>query len=258
MVRKYSWPSNMIISQLTALRLRYFHEPWTEYLAANPVEVPGLRSILQECTGPHAEVVFDEPRTKTPSDPFAALSAELKLMILEHLDVPDVAHLRLASAAFRQLPQSYFHRLFLDKMPWVWDVQSLGVQAKDMDWYRLWCSLCAADGGDLSDEKERWWLKEVRGAAYQRVQKGLEERGVKWGNPEYHKTFQEWGPNNDEQCEKEVRQAYASGRWPGKKATEVNGLRNRRRVWKDVEEILRLIEVKNERNHRERLGSPEE
>lgn len=217
-----------------------------------------MQAVIDDCKQPHSAVVFDRPKTESSSDPFSSLSAKLRLMILELLGMKDVANLRLASSAFRQLPQSYFRHLIPVEMPWVWEVSALGVQARGIDWYKLWLALRSADGADLNDEKERLWLGKVRGEAYMRLQKEQEERGLKCGTEEYQKPFRERGPNYDEQCEREIREGYASGKWPGKKATEASGLRNRRRVWTDVEEILRRIEVKNERGDREKLGSPKE
>lgn len=176
-------------------------------------------------------------------------------MLLDHLDVKDVAKLRLASAAFRQLPQSFFRQLILRRMPWVWEIRSLNNQARGTDWYRLWLALSSADGGARRDEQERLGLSQVRRAAFSRVQDDLKQRGLEWGNPEFFNTFKERAPNYDEQAESEIREAYASGKWQRKKGTEINGLRNRRRVWEDVEEILRRIEVKNKKGLREHLGS---
>lgn len=236
----------------------YFHEPGTEYLAANPIDVPGLTTIINDCKGKHAEVVFAQTDHDTSSDPFALLSPELRLMILDLLPRQDVANLRLASSTFKQLPQSYFRKLVLHEMPWIWEVSPLQAQTNDLDWYRLWLALSAADGGALKDEEERSGLQQIRRDAYQRVQDELEQRGIEWGNEEYHRTFKEKAPNFDEQADGEIREAYASGRWPGKKSTEINGLRNCRRVWNDVQEILRRIEVKNRRGLREMVGSPED
>ena len=51
-------------------------------------------------------------------------------------------------------------------MPWVWEVEHLS--PKQVDWYRLWCKLKAADGGSCIDEKERQWLKEKRAYAIEK------------------------------------------------------------------------------------------
>lgn len=157
-------------------------------------------------------------------------------MLRDHLDGKDVGNLRLASPAFRQLPQTYFKHLILREMPWVWEARSAADSTEGvMGWYTLRLALCSADGGARKDEEERTWLAKVRRAAYTRVQDGLKKQGFEWGKPEYFKTFNERGPNYDEQAEKEISEAYASGRWPRRSAMEIKGLRDRRRVWEAVE-----------------------
>ena len=237
---------------------RYYHQPGTEYLAANPLNIPGLQAIVEKCRNRTSDIVFAAQGDNKPStkDPFTSLSPELRLIILNRLEIQDVANLRLASRSFRQLPQSYFHHLIQQQMPWVWELDTLIPQAKDIDWHALWLALSSADGGAQKDEAGRAGLQEARRAASGRLQAELEAKNLHWGNDEFFRIFRERGPNYDEQCEREIMEAYASGKWAkGNKETEVLGLRNRRRVWMDLLEILRRIEVKNEKGLRERCGS---
>lgn len=244
-------------SDTYAVVCRYYHDPGTEYLVADPVHVPRLADVFNECPQRESDLVFSsEPPQSTTTDPFAALPPELRFGLLPLLPIVDVASLRLASAAFRQLPQSYFHGLVLRNMPWIWEAQTLA--RSDTDWHKLWCQLSSADGGSLQDEQEREWLRKTRRAAYLRVREELKTRDISWGNPEYHKTFNELKPNFDDEADAEVKKAYAEGRIKGKKGTEINGLRNRRRIWRDCEEIVRRIGLKRDRGMAETLGSPEE
>lgn len=219
------------------------------------MDVPRLQQLLDECSERQSETVFRAPSDTEISnhDPFTALSAELRATLLERLEIGDVANLRLASRSVRQLPQSYFHHLILREMPWIWELRSSELQRPD--WYALWNALSATDGGSRKDEAERTWLKEVRRAALARIQNDLKQRGLAWGDKEYFETMKTRAPDYDEKAGREIREAYASGKWPGRKPTEINGLRNRRRVWECVEEILRRIEVKNRKGLREHLGS---
>ena len=67
-------------------------------------------------------------------------------MILEHLGSKDIANLRLATPVFRQLPTILFRRLFLEDMPWWFEMKDLDVASVDWyDWYCKWKSV----GGDL-------------------------------------------------------------------------------------------------------------
>jgi hypothetical protein len=52
------------------------------------------------------------------------LPQELGLQILFHLESKDVANLRLASHAFRQLPIYFWRHLTLKEMPWLWEAWS--------------------------------------------------------------------------------------------------------------------------------------
>ena len=160
----------------------WWHVPGFEYLAANPVEIPGLPSLL-ELPAYISRVVFgakyadaEKPRdrhdaglpTSTATDPFQKLSAELNTIIIAYLSSKDIANLRLAAPAFRQLPNILFKRLLLEDMPWFWEAQELNVS--NTDWHHL----------------------------YRKVKFDL---------------------------------------------VNLKGMRNRKRIWKDVEEILRRVKT---------------
>lgn len=220
--------------------------PGTEYLVAHPMRIPGLLDLIQSCHDEgHAasDVVFATGRSRTHSiDPFAALSPELKLMLVLQLSRRDVANLRLSSRSFQQLSQSYFHRLVLSEMPWIfWDIETL--PPKQIDWHKLWCRLSAADGGSHTDEDERDWLQDAE-----------------WPERHWNKLFDRLTPDelkrfgilplksgqskvSDKQQAKmkdvATERKKAGRQWP--KATELKGLRNRRRIYGDVQEIIRRI-----------------
>ena len=146
------------------------HQPGHEYLAANPVEVPALPTLLKAAETSHAsKVVFPAPRHGAASDkdPFGILSAEITTMIINHLIPKDRANLRLCTRAVRQLPNILFRKLLLDEMPWMWELKDM--EGARVDWHDLYCK----------------------------------------------------------------RRAY----W-----TSLKGLKNRERIWGDVEEIVRRIE----------------
>lgn len=88
-------------------------------------------------------------------------------MVLDLLGSKDIANLRLATPVFRQLPTILFRRLFLENMPWLFEVRDLDIAR--IDWYDWYCT---------------------------------------WKNG--------WG--------------------------DLKGLRNRRRIWQDVEEIVTRIQ----------------
>ncbi|KAI6844494.1 hypothetical protein KC340_g6380 [Hortaea werneckii] len=142
----------------------YSASPGTEYLAADPVDVPGLSTLIQSCLVKREDVcesVFDPSGPSRPkathSDPFSRLSPELQHILLGRLSRQDVANIRLVSPAFKQLPQSYFRHLVETEMPWLWEVSELPKHL--IDFYRLWCRLHEADGGSQEDLHEREWLE---------------------------------------------------------------------------------------------------
>ncbi len=71
------------------------------------------------------------------ADPFTALSTEVTSMVVEYLRSKDIANLRLATRAVRQLPNILFRRLLLEDMPWTWELEAMPVGM--FDWYRLYC-----------------------------------------------------------------------------------------------------------------------
>lgn len=137
----------------------YRHVRGTEYLAANPVDVPDLTSLIESHTDISSSVVFNPPvgaATAGRHDPFDALPPELCAMLLEMLKPRDVANLRQSSRAFLQLPQAYFKHLIRREMPWVWELREGDSEpTQGIDWFALWNKLSASDGGSCADEKER-------------------------------------------------------------------------------------------------------
>ncbi|MCJ1391456.1 hypothetical protein MMC18_004320 [Xylographa bjoerkii] len=133
------------------------HEPGSEFLAANPIEIPGFAALVIETAGYRGDrkTVFHwdykgpsewsvrNHRTPPPPksglhtpDPFTKLSAELSDMVLASLSSKDIANLRLVSPAFRQLPAILFRRLLLEDMPWFWEAQGLDVGKTN--WYEMY------------------------------------------------------------------------------------------------------------------------
>jgi len=107
----------------------------TDYLAAYPLFPPVLLDVLEQTvsTDPAYDPAYD-PRNgafditacassgSTDVDPFVQISYELRMMILSQLPSRDIAALRLASRAFRQLPISFFYDLLMREMPWLWEL----------------------------------------------------------------------------------------------------------------------------------------
>jgi hypothetical protein len=116
---------------------RWDHIHGMEYLAANPLFIPRLGPILKAALqqdpsfstqlGAFAAVEGNEKHsftTQDSQDPFTSLPRELGLQILIHLESKDVANLRLASRAFRQVPIYFWRHLLLKERPWLWEAWS--------------------------------------------------------------------------------------------------------------------------------------
>lgn len=162
------------------------HERGSEWLAANPIAIPGLSALIKRCRITFDEVlgVFGWDYTSTggrfgaaplpasgrdnPTDHFLPLPNELAHMIISYCGSKDIANLRLVTRVSRQLPVDLFRRLLAEDMPWLWEME------------------------DLNDGSTSWWK------LYRMVK-------FCWAN-------------------------------------DVKGLRNRRRIWKDGEELLNRIE----------------
>lgn len=135
----------------------WLHEPGCEYLAANPVDIPGLPGLIQGQM--HARINVNEPAIPTshtlyqrarnasaedaepepkhpPLDPFAQLPEELRLMIIDYLPSRDIANLRLASRICLEIPRVIFRRLMLQDLPWFWEAE--GLPLGQTDWYQLY------------------------------------------------------------------------------------------------------------------------
>ncbi|KAI7223503.1 hypothetical protein KC333_g455 [Hortaea werneckii] len=218
----------------------YSARPGTEYLAADPVDVPGLSTLIQSCLverGDVCESVFDasEHMTKSAehSDPFSRLPSELQHILLEQLSRQDVANLRLVSPAFKQLPQSYFRHLVETEMPWLWDVSDLPKHL--VDFHRLWCRLHEADGGSQQDLHEREWLEKTPKRKLSALRDELE---LPTG---FSAEWDKRAPKLEEEAEAEIQLGYENGMWRRKPTKVLLGLRNRRRIWQDLNVIVRMI-----------------
>ena len=150
------------------------HVVGSEYLAANPVDIPGL-SCLLDYNGFHrgralsidgiCHAVFSRELGSGPcdpkKDPFEDFPVELRITILEELRSKDIANLRLASKAFRPLPLSLFRKLLLQDMPWMWEIDEMPI-ARKMDWYDFYmkCKFGWSRLKGLQNRRRIWLLME--------------------------------------------------------------------------------------------------
>ena len=140
---------------ILARQQSWYHEPGFEYLAANPVNLPGLPAMLkssqsrcggssEDISGPEFEYCQTHKASKGfrtgRADPFRSVPTEVTSMVLEYLSSKDIASLRLATRAFRQIPHLLFRRLLLEDMPWMWEVEEIRT-GEIADWHQLYCAI---------------------------------------------------------------------------------------------------------------------
>ncbi|KAF8854699.1 hypothetical protein BDZ45DRAFT_627362 [Acephala macrosclerotiorum] len=193
----------------------------TEYLAANPVDVPGFRlgmmGVYKE-ESPLGDgafcVEYDEyAKGMDDSDPFKRLPSEVKNVILAQLCSRDIASLRLASRCFRQLPKALFRRLIKDEMPWFWEIDDLKRAEEEY--------LCNS-------------FEENYGAEMLEVSGGIDPNVLAFVKARMERKCLN---TNWLQVYKQLK-VMEKG---------VLGVRNRTRIWKVVEDIVERIEKMSER-----------
>lgn len=114
----------------------------------------------------------------------------------------DIQNLRSVSTAWRRLPQSLYRDTVLEEMPWLWEAEELARSGTKVQWFGLWYQCTQADGGEGRPAKE---LDEVQG-------KGSSKTEARAGRPfvTFSCLFDHTGKR-------------------------VNGLVNRKRIWKAAE-----------------------
>ena len=137
------------------------HRSGDEWLAANPVIVPLLPSLLRRAVRKRDDILHD--RSRTTQDPLTKLPREIADMIVGLLAPIDKASLRLASCA-THLPIHQWQELLQEEMPWFWEAWD------DAD-PSPWCTTSAVtlewemqrqEGADkLRDERSRVVAEEM-------------------------------------------------------------------------------------------------
>ena len=150
----------------------WHHEPGCEYLVANPVNIPGLPALLQTSqsrfggssevmsgSGVECSRIAEAPNgfRADSADPFISVPTEVTSMVLDYLSSKDIANLRLATRAFRQIPPLQFRRLLLEDMPWMWEVEEM-MTGEIADWHQLYCAIKFDQAGlkGLRNRKRIW------------------------------------------------------------------------------------------------------
>ncbi|KAF4634045.1 hypothetical protein G7Y89_g4055 [Cudoniella acicularis] len=240
------------------------HERGTEYLAANPVLIPGLNKILEAAV--HKEPSFSTRKGAFPlpdflpkhitrrhlkgaresNDPFLQLPREIIDAVVGNLGSRDIANLRLATPAFRQLGIYLFYGLIKKEMPWLWEAWSVETPS-------FWALTTAQQLREEENERDAEDKRKADFEAQLRFNRDIIKREM----PEVFEQYCAAEPlysgsytGIDTKLEAALLastcielpkaqtnwyQLYCSITlyWP-----ELKGLQNRARIWKDVEEII--------------------
>ncbi|OCK80677.1 hypothetical protein K432DRAFT_38253 [Lepidopterella palustris CBS 459.81] len=257
------------------------HHPGDEWLAANPICIPGLPELLASCIIPEGEEfstrnsafpahpVFptrsdsnshltnqsiSASTITTPNpDPFLILPLELTLQILSYLPPSSIASLRLSSRAFTHLPNSFFRKLLRREMPWFYELYS---RTPPSFWVTTsWQTLCSERdrrraaatslsemrdlhkkviGEDMPEIWEQWCTD--HGLTEERVAEAERVVEVDYATKSELADWTGWVAMPAERTDWYKLYCEVVGRWD-----EFPGLRNRRRIWMDCEEILRRV-----------------
>lgn len=223
------------------------HHRGSEYLAANPVFVPGLKNLLLPAisTSPSFSVEdsafsggLNLVKTIDPAnDPFLRLPQELKFYLLDHLSSPDIANLRLCSRGFYQLPVSLWHRLLVDEMPWLWEVDENSLPPS------FWARVTVPQLRARKSAKDAYEAQLLR---YRKViAQEMPELQDVWERAE--PAFEDFAdplemPEPPVRLPKDRTNWYLVYRNVAMRGKHMKGLQNRRRIWIDVEEIIWRIQ----------------
>lgn len=243
------------------------HKTGLEYLATNPIFIPrlgpSLRSAIQDSPSFNTRAgAFSLPEfpsiyrsssnsrttsSEASQDFFQALPVELRMEVIGYLGSKEIANLRLATRAFRQLPIYLWHRLLREEMPWLWEVWSNDVPY-------IWTTISAAS---LKEEKAaREAIDQELTTLRTVIRQEIPEMVEAWIQAE--QDLVAGRPNSllDSQAAALKTLVYslpvANTNWYQlytditRHWSDLKGLHNRRRIWKAVEEIIRRIRMYRE------------
>ncbi|OJJ03046.1 hypothetical protein ASPVEDRAFT_713104 [Aspergillus versicolor CBS 583.65] len=201
------------------------HEPGAEYLVANPLYVPCLPSLLAAAKenntdkSPEVTKIREQGRANLESLPL-----DIRLLIVGLLDSADITSLRMASTVFTNLPNSIWYRLVRNEMPWLWEAWDEGeIEHTPSPW-----TVMTANEMKLLIEERKHYSK-ILAEEYTPVNGLLDfllpnpsagpDVKLSRTNANWHQVYVQIKQNWD----------------------RLKGLRNRQRIWEDVEEVMCLI-----------------
>ncbi|SMY29082.1 unnamed protein product [Zymoseptoria tritici ST99CH_1A5] len=187
-------------------------------------------------------------KSGAPPDPFLLLPAELLQQILSELSTPTVAALREVSRAFAHIPISFFHTLLRQDYPWIWEADSTTPVAHYSHWTQAVIDKAArklandtlqlaGHANSIVVSPEETTPSQARIAiidATNAIDTDSTRPAATLKNDQAHVI-----PVFLPRIRTNWFKLYAALK---KRGAEVSGLKNRERIWRDCEEIMRKID----------------
>jgi hypothetical protein len=205
------------------------HIPGREYLAANPLYVPGLPALLRDAAEEEGTTDYEKAPNSSPSsltNRIASLPLDIRLHIINFLDSADITRLRAASKAFTQLPNSVWYRLVREEMPWLWEAWD---ESEINHTPSPWTTMTANEVKFLNKTRKRY--SKVLSDEHTAVD-GIVEYLLPRPNPGADLVNLPKANTNWHQVYTNIK-----GNWG-----RFKGLRNRQRIWEDVAEVIQRIQ----------------
>ncbi|SMR63724.1 unnamed protein product [Zymoseptoria tritici ST99CH_3D1] len=242
------------------------HQKGQEFFIADPLNDPELVKLLRDAVvepsedfnpadsafpaWPTSYARASTIKSGAPTDPFLTLPAELLQQILGGLPTSTIAALREVSRAFAHIPISFFHTLLRQDYPWIWEADPKTPVAEYSHWTQAVTDKAAlklsndtlqlagqADSSAVSQQENTTATDQSRTAIIDAT------------NATYNDTTPPSAAHRSDQAHiVPVLLPRFRTNWfklyvaLKKRGTEVPGLKNRERIWRDCEEIMRKID----------------
>lgn len=247
-----------------------FGKEWThytkgEYLAANPIFIPGFREMCEAAISSDEgfnvqKSAFKPRRTSqelsSSNDPFLSLPSRLMPKIASYLTNNEISAMRLSSHAFEQLLISLWHQLLVDEFPFIYEAWC--DNARPNSWVFPGAAYVMPTGLEEEDSEQQhnrevdiirpygqtalpaWNVYQLAQALFRessvyndgirhRAAIPWEPRGLPYDGTNWYKLFRDVTSN-----------------WK-----ELKGLRNRARIWNDCVKIVDKIKQTRDRENAE-------
>ena len=243
-------PFSMDPNVQRANRTNWQHHSGSEYLAANPIYIPGLRSVLEAASKVGESFSLrnsafqslpprkaQERRNTEDEDSFLRFPQEIREHIVDYLSSSEIAALRLGSRAFHHLPIALWYKLLRREMPWLWEVHSSHIPS-------FWTALEVLDWKREAKEREKFYEDRTRRRNI--IIDELPEALEAWeqDQPRFDGLDAKGMAEKEAQSVGWVLQREGTNwyeLYKGVQKAALKGLRNRKRIWWDVEKVVQTI-----------------